>query len=164
MKITIYTKRGGSPAEDAEVVSWVGLTLPDTLKLGLDTHGEGDNDPASIEVDWLGAGIRDVTQHQDLNGVVRQTCVRYSQCKHHRSLLYDCTMQVRYQILKPKAVAQLPSETISSSRSLTMIIGTPPSHGRIPVEIRPSSTIAPIDIGRLSWKACPRHATLIEVD
>lgn len=63
-----------SPAENFKVICWIGLALPDTLILGLHPHGEWDDHPAALEVDWLAASVGDVAQHQNLNGVVRETC------------------------------------------------------------------------------------------
>jgi hypothetical protein len=67
---------GGSiPAEDLEVVVWVGDTLPDALKLGLHAHGEGYNDPAALHVDGPRTFVGNVAQNQHLNGVVGQGCI-----------------------------------------------------------------------------------------
>ena len=64
----------GAPAEDLEVAVGVGDALPDALVFGLHSHGEGDDDPATVQVDGRGAVVGDVAQDQNLDGVVRQTC------------------------------------------------------------------------------------------
>ena len=66
----------GVPAEDLEVVVGVSNALPDTLILSLHSHGEGNDDPAVLEVDGRGAIIGDVAQNQDLNRVVWQPCTQ----------------------------------------------------------------------------------------
>ena len=66
--------RGGSPAEDLEVMVGVSNALPDALILCLHTHGEGDDDPSALQVDGRGAVVGDVAQDEDLDGVVWQPC------------------------------------------------------------------------------------------
>lgn len=70
-----YTpSRRSSPAVDLEVVCWVALALPDALKLSLHAHGEGDNHPAVLQVEWFCPVIGDIAQNQDFDGVVGQAC------------------------------------------------------------------------------------------
>ena len=48
-------------------------------------------------------------------------------------------------------------------RQLTTSVGAPPCLRRVLVQISASSTVAPVDVGRLPGQACPGHATLIPV-
>lgn len=50
------------------------MAFPNALELGLHAHGEGDDHPAILQVDWCGPVIGDVAQNQDFNGVVGQAC------------------------------------------------------------------------------------------
>lgn len=76
----IATNMGPLPAEDLEVVVGVLNAFPDAFKLCLDAHGEGDDDPAALQIDWLGARVADIAQDQHLNGVVWQPCIQALTC------------------------------------------------------------------------------------